>query len=208
MKFDLERTAELERLFAVPRDERADTWREAFFVAVPDASLATTERQVEAGPDGFPYFVLRMPEPGPFETFCVTHVLDACLENGFGIVVFGSAPDPEWVFTYGDLWSFKETGQFVVSTGETVTLKAQQEMLVGAPSETVLPSYARPVLRRALAAQGAPDPTVFFVHVPAMDLGQAFAFRPLPDPERLLWYLPAHLGLLVAHDDWDGGDPL
>ena len=208
MKFDLEKTADLVRLFAVPREERHDTWREAFFAAVPDASMATPAQQVVRGPDGYPYFCLTVPEPGPFETFCLNHVLDVCLENGFGIVVMAGAPQPEWVFTYGDLWSFKETGQFVVDTGETVTLTEPREALVGSPSETVLPAYARPVLRRALAAQGVPEALVFLVHMPGFDPERSFAFRPLPEPRGLLWYLPRHLGLTTAEDGWQGGAAL
>ena len=205
MKFDLDRTAELQRLFAVPRDERADTWREAFFVAVPDASLAAGDPQVFAGPDGYPYFLLRMPAPGPFEPFCVTHVLDVCLENGFGIVVSAGAPEPEWVFTYGDLWSFKETGRFIVSAGGSVTLTEPREALVGAPSETVLPRYARPVLSRALAAQGVHGAEVFYVLMRGFDPERSFAIRPLPDPRRLLWYLPRDFGLTPAGPDYARG---
>lgn len=205
MKFDLEKTARLEQLFAVPREERADTWREAFFATVPDASLAAADPQVFTGPDGYPYFLLRMPDPGPFETFCVTHVLDTCLRAGAGIVVSAGAPEPEWVFTYGDLWSFKETGQFVVSWGESVTLTEPHRVLVGAPAETVLPAYARPVLRNALRTQGAVDPEVFLVRAPGLDPEQSFAFRPLPDPRGLLWFVPRHFGVTVAQDDWAGG---
>lgn len=207
MKFDLEKTAELERLFAVPREERADTWREAFFAAVPDASLETTERQVEAGPDGFPYFVLRMPQPGPFETFCLNHVLDACLENGFGIAVQGSDAEPEWVFTYGDLWSFKQTGRFVVSTGEPVTITERRSASVGTPDETMLPAYARRVLGGVLRDAGVSDPGVFLVQVPGMDPLYSFAFHPVPENARwLLWFIPRHFGMMKAQDGW--GDPL
>jgi hypothetical protein len=208
VKFDLERTHELAALFEVPRAERGDAWADAFFAAVPDASLAAGDPQVIGGPDGFPYFRLRLPDEGPFETFCVTHVLDACLENGFGIVVTAAGPQPEWVFTYGDLWSFASTGRFVVSTGETTTLEAPRQVLVGAPSDTTLPAYARGALRRALAAQGVTDPLVFLVHAPGNDPEQAFAFRPLPDPQALLWYLPRHYALMSAPDDWAEGEPL
>jgi hypothetical protein len=208
VKFDLEQTARLATLFAVPREERHDTWREAFFVAVPDASLAAGDPQVAYGPDGYPYFQLRMPEPGPFETFCVTHVLDACLTNGFGVVVHGGGPEPEWVFTYGDLWSFRETGRFIVSMGESVTLTEERKALVGAPNESMLPPYARAVLRRALEAQGAAAPGVLLVRTPGFDPEWSFAFRPLPDLRRLLWYVPRHVGVTDVADRWPEPMPL
>ena len=201
MKFDLEKTAELDRLFRVPRDERDEAWVEAFYAAVPDASLATRpEGQVVRGPDGYPYFRLAMPEPATeFETFCVTHVLDHCLANGFGIVI-GDVDEPEWVFPYGNLWSFKETGRFVVATGEQVPPSG--EVLVGSPADDMLPPYAREVLRRELVAQGAENPSVLAVNAPGASPEWFLSFEPMPNPERLLWYIPPHLGLVAMGPDW------
>ena len=114
-KFDLAKTEELAELFETPRDDRDDAWIARFHATVPDATLMSFPSQVEDGPDGFPYFQMAMPDPGPVTPFCVTHVLDDVLDNGFGIVIFGdssrSAP-PEWVFTYGDLLSYSLYGRF------------------------------------------------------------------------------------------------
>lgn len=201
MKFDLEKTAELERLFAVPREQRDQAWVEAFYAAVPDASLATRpDAQVVRGPDGFPYFALVMPEAEKeFETFCVTHVLDHCLAHGLGIVV-GDVEEPQWVFPYGNLWSFKETGTFVPEMGEPVP--PQGEILVGSPTDEVLPPYAREVLRRELQAQGARSPGVLVVTAHDATPSQMLAFDPMPDPQRVLWYLPPNLALVARQPEW------
>src|ERR1700755_1385972 len=87
-KFDLEKTEILRRCFVIPRVQRDAAWRAAFYDAVVDASLATTEQQLIQGPDGFPYFVLKMPPTGqPFTPFCVSHILEHCTDRGYGIVV-------------------------------------------------------------------------------------------------------------------------
>lgn len=153
-QFDLAKTDVLIKLFATPREARDDAWRASFFEAVVDASMASRESQVLHGPDGFPYFVLDRPPVGrPFTPFCVSNVLEHCTEQGLGIVV---DPDhgPEWVFTYGDLFSLRAYGSF---EGDPVDREAPQgpatevlssgtQVMIGAPSEQMLPSWARRVV--------------------------------------------------------------
>lgn len=153
-KFDLEKTARLGELFAVPREKRDDAWRRQFYQAVDDASLMSFTPQVAAGPDQFPYFQMAMPDPGAFTPFCVTHLLDYLLENGFGIAIFGDssrAQGPEWVFTYGELVSYRLYGDFDGDPAELARTASapkggHHSVLVAAPSESYFPSYARRAL--------------------------------------------------------------
>lgn len=208
-KFDLDKTAALERLFAVPRQSRDAAWVEAFYAAVPDASLRTGDGQVVRGPDGFPYFRLIVPEPfTEFETFCVTHVLDVCLENGFGIVVMTGDPRPQWVFRYGNLWSYRENGRFEVPDDGPAAAPGDR-ILVGSPSDHLLPAPIRAVLRKELEAQGVTDPGVLLVRLPGGSPGTALAFDPPPpDRQRLLWYLPPHVALTDVAQGWPDPTPL
>jgi hypothetical protein len=155
-KFDLEKTNALAGMFAVPGENRDDAWRRHFYGVVDEASLMSFDPQVVAGPDQFPYFQLAMPDAGAFTPFCVTHILDSVLENGFGIAVFGNssrAEGPEWVFTYGELLSFRLFGDFDGDPAELARTPhaakgGSHSVLVAAPSESYLPTYAR----RALGA--------------------------------------------------------
>ena len=164
-KFDLAQTQILAGLLAVAPDKRDEQWLQRFYAAVPDASLVAGNPQVEQGPDGFPYFQLAMPDPGSFTPFCVTHVLDNCLQHGMGIALFDNARrngEPAWVFTYGSLLSFKLYGAFDGDPNEPRSSGAAPEaasdesrkVLTGAPSESFLPAYARKAMgdffRRAL----------------------------------------------------------
>lgn len=203
-RFDLEATRELERLFAVPRESRDEAWVEAFYAAIPDASMTVGEHQVVKGPDGFPYFRLLLPEPETaFDAFCVTHVLDLCLEKGYGVVVMTGEPRPQWAFPYGNLWSYREHGAFALPPPEGDGLTGSA--LVASPSEAVLPAYARAVLRRELESQGASRPGVLLADTGAQ---RALAFAPMPDPQRVLWYLPPHMGLTNVIDGWPEPMPL
>ena len=153
-KFDLEKTQALGELFAEPRESRDDAWRRRFYAAAGDASLMSFDPQVNMGPDEFPYFHLAMPDAGAFTPFCVSHVLDGALENGFGVAIFGDSSrsqDPEWVFTYGDLLAFRLFGDFDGDPAEAGRAPHQgtdagRAVLAAAPSEAYLPGYARRAL--------------------------------------------------------------
>jgi hypothetical protein len=204
--FDLAKTEEVERLFAVAADQRDSAWRQRFYAAVGDASMAADHPQVANGPDGFPYFNLHLPPLGQaFETFCVNHVLEPCTENGFGCVIHDRAGDTGWVFTYGNLWSqriyatFDDTPDGDPAVAEV--LSKDEQVLVGSPSEGMLPSWARAVLRTYLQSIGIESPKVA-----AVMRGQGHPSRSLaltlPADEasahRVTWFLPPQLGLLGA----------
>jgi hypothetical protein len=158
-KFDLAKTQDLADLLVVERDQRDSAWISRFYETIADASMATTADQVLHGPDGFYYFVLNMPPPRhEFEPFCISHILDFCLENSLGVVVEPLPEPPEWVIPFGLLWSKKEFGRFDlnlepdrdgdVSPGHPEiempkNLAGKQAVLVGQPSQAFFPSYAR-----------------------------------------------------------------
>jgi hypothetical protein len=161
-KFDLAKTEALSRLFVVPRAQRDDAWRAAFYDAVVDASLATTAEQTLQGPDGFPYFALKLPTAGqPFTPFCVSQILEHCTDRGYGVVVEPQAQGAQWVFTYGDLFSLRAYGSFEGDPADREGARAAEDephgvtteaipretpVMVGAPSEAMLPKWARSVL--------------------------------------------------------------
>ena len=105
-KFDLNQTALLTELFTVDRAQRDVKWIQRFYEAIVDASMASLPKQTLQGPDGFPYFILNTPKASEsFTPFCISHILDFCLTHGLGVVINPAANPPDWVFTYGQLWS-------------------------------------------------------------------------------------------------------
>src|SRR5688572_5443427 len=86
---DISKTQLLVDLFNVPLEQRDDAWRQNFYDNVQMASYACGNPQVFSGPDGFPYFILKTPEPNkPFESFCIRNMKDDfLLEKGFGVAI-------------------------------------------------------------------------------------------------------------------------
>jgi hypothetical protein len=119
------------------------------------------------GPDGFPYLALYLPaENEPFTAFCISHVLDSCLEHGTGIVIAPDKSAPEWVFTYGNLWSLHSYNIFDATPQQSQSgeaLKAGRKVLLAAPSEQFLPPFARHVLKAFLNNAGIASPRVMLV---------------------------------------------
>lgn len=186
----------LDDLYAVPRETRDEAWVESLYAAVPDAPM--TAGEVFGGPDGFAYLPLT-----PGGSSSLRAVLDGCLDRGTGIVLL--AGEPQWVFPYGNLWSFKEHGAFVLPAEEG---GAPTQVLVGSPTEDALPAYARRALKRELEFQGAERPGVLLVDAPGSSPSRSLAFDPMPHPERVLWYLPPHLGLMRVAEGWPEPLPL
>lgn len=155
-KFDLDKTQTLGALFAVPSAARDEAWRTSFYDTIVDASMRAFEPQVSAGPDLFPYFRLGIPAPGAFTPFCISHILEYVLDNGFGIAVFdsaGPASEPEWVFSYGDALAYALYGNFDGDAAElrhehdragmsVEKVQEPRQILVGSPSESYYPARA------------------------------------------------------------------
>jgi len=220
-KFDLDQTALLADLFAVARENRDERWKERFYAAVPDATLMSFQPQVNAGPDYFLYFHLAIPDPGPLTPFCVSHILDFVLDNGFGIAIFGDSsrsPNPEWVFSYGDLLSFSLYGAFDAGSehpGSTPEAAAGAQVLVASPSESYLPVRARTVIGRFLREKFQhPDPRVALItdaHLqPEQNLMINLTLAMYNGDDRKLraalgyvsWFLPQSYGLMPLPAGW------
>jgi hypothetical protein len=212
-KFDVAKTDVVMKLFETPRDARDDGWRARFLDAIVDASMAAPERQVMQGPDGFPYFVLERPPIGQaFTPFCVSHVLEHCTDRGFGIVVDPTERGPEWVFTYGDLFGLRAYGSFEgdpadrnaprAPAGPDV-LQKDTQVMIGAPSDAILPPWARPVIAAFIkqAANVAEPRVLLMMESGSPTRNLVFNIHPENFPSRaafervmnaLGWFMPAN----------------
>lgn len=224
-KFDLAKTGELAGLFRTSSDQRDDAWVQRFYAAVPDATLMGFDPQVQQGPDKFPYFQMAIPDPGPVTPFCITHVLDHALDNGFGAAIFAESSrskGPEWVFSYGDLLSYSLYGRFdgdpAEKGGAGGVHKTQEahQALKGAPSESFLPIRARRALGEYLRGMFQhPDPKVALIVDPALTLSRNLMInltlaqyggdeRKLNSAMRyLLWFVPRTYSLMAMPAEWD-----
>jgi len=165
---DISGTHALERLFDLPREARDAGWLDSFYETVKTAAIEVCDTQAIEGPDGFPYLNTRMPRPGEFEAHSIEELAEACTDQGVGVVLNAHGQPPSWVFYYGQLWSLRAYGGFtgdgLGDSGEPAEgideLPAGAELMLGAPAPSLLPDFARPVLRSYLQHVGVQDPAV------------------------------------------------
>jgi hypothetical protein len=215
---DLEMTLDLIDLFNTPREDRDNDWLEDFLEVVPTASLVALEPQIQRGPDGFPYLTLALPKPNEdFDAVSVKHSISFCLKNGCGIAIFANPeekPQPEWIFTFGSLWSFEQFQDFKGDRNEELVKEGAEgarEVQVSPPSDDFLPHHARKAIAKFLkTALGLQNANVAMITDPSNQNIRSLMFTDL-QPERfeneeqfmqlmtaLRWYLPATRRLMVA----------
>ena len=222
---DLEKTGILVDLCSVPQEKRDENWFAEFLSNVPLASFKTTEQQVITGPDGFPYFQLELPEPGiQFQCFVLDNmVYDFLLTSGIGVVINSSKAQPDWVFTYGDIFNYaikkdfynQDNTHFNKAGEEQITpTDMNNNVMVGQPSEFILPNPARAVLKGFLQYKKIEEPKVLLMTMTTPDKKEAqdlvFNFTPKDfaseeefqaTVQQMQWFLPRHYSLAFFNED-------
>jgi hypothetical protein len=200
----------LRKLFGIPAVQRGDSWLQQFHAAIPDASMVNPAPKIFYGPDQFPYFHLQTPREGEsVEAFCLINLLEYLTTHGLGAAINPSngGQQAEWVFSYGDMLSFRMFGAFKLQPDAAERnpgqMQAGEQVLVAAPSQDLLPVYARQVLGRFMKESlGVPKPGVLLLSR-ANPLSQQLIFSIFPedfsDPTHfqgalrsLRWFLPRH----------------
>ncbi len=218
---DITKTQVMVDLFTVPAEQRDDQWRTTFLENVETASFMKGDPELLTGPDGFPYFVMRSPIPRQsFESFCIRNMKDDfILHNGWGIVINPTEASGDWVFTYGDIVNLHVSQKFY-SDAQTPTVPpteviiAEEEVLIGQPSESYVPMHTRNILRTFLKNNGIAKPS-FMMMARKMDgtVVQQLVFNIFNEdhtPEAIdylmrpiSWLLPRHYILIIIPKDSD-----
>lgn len=219
---DLKKTQIIAELLLVPREERDENWVDRFLYNLPAASFRCGTPQVIAGPDGFPYFQLLLPEHGEeFQCFVIDKMIpDFLVERGYGVVLNPGSGQPDWVLTYGDILNFHLNGSFFTmesdfsdrNTPDEVVSEGE-EIMVGQPSETILPQETRKLLKDFFQLNGIEDPKVMLMmRKNGEEVSQDLAFNITPEGfeseqhyrnmmQTVTWYLPRHYSVVGLHDN-------
>lgn len=174
---DISKTGLIAELLKIPRAKRDAAWYSSFYENIATASFQCSSPQVLTGPDGFPYFILRTPEPNkPFESFCVKNMTENfLLNNGWGIV-FNPAEDKsaDWVFTYGGIVNYHLNKEFWSATDEAATaniafeknvgsVQKAEKVMIAQPSEDYLPNATRHAIKIFLQSKGIKTPKMMMI---------------------------------------------
>jgi hypothetical protein len=217
-------------LLAVPAEGRDDTWCGNFLNIAPTASLASFDPQIQNGPDTFPYFQLAMPDAGAFTPFSIVHILEDCIENGVGAVIHTSMRRegaPAWVFTLGDLVSYKLFQDF---NGDPKVYKnpdpppaddVDRSILRAVPNDSYIPAGARAAMGRFMRGPYQhPDPRIGLVSGASLRPRQSLMVnlrRSHYDGDMtkidaamnyLTWFIPKSYSIMPLPDDWSDEEML
>jgi hypothetical protein len=201
---------DLNTLLQKPMEQRDEKWEDAFLQAFPLSTLRILEEVPQEGPDGFPYLIVATDDTG---TEPAAKVLDWLSARGIGLVVNPLRDMPDYVFTFGQIWNFKERGQFNSPVARQnlgqFKLDEGQKVLAGAPTEEHLPQYVREILRSFFSQVGAPSVKILMLSTDRKHYDLCFSIESLGNPEKhehpgvleaISWFLPSHYSIALIHE--------
>lgn len=201
----------LAEIFGVPDDKRDGAWENRFFHALSLGNLKVLTPEPHTGPDGWPYLLADTTEEPTEDSF--QRVLHWLSDKGVGLVVNPQKEYPDYVFTYGMLWNFKETGLFFKKSESmregAFEFQMKDIKSAGVPSENYLPTYVRRVIKEFLLQQGVLAPKILAFTLDGTNFDLSFSKESLGDPdssehqgllEALSWFFPLHYNISLLSE--------
>jgi hypothetical protein len=194
------------QLVAVSEDQRDSKWEQDFFHALTSGHLKLVHEAPQKGPDGWPYL---LSDTHPEATESANKIIQWLALKGVGLVINPLKQYPDFVFTYGMLWHFKETGLFFRNTADGSTvgsleIEEGQPLHAGPPSPQYLPHYVRNILKEFFLDQGIYRPKILVMSSDRKNYDLVFSLESLGNPpkeehegiaEAISWFLPPHYSI-------------
>ena len=188
-------------------EERDEQWELDFLKAFPEQKFTIQDTEPKEGPDGWPYLLVQDGGDEPAH-----QVIKWLTEQGVGLVLNAHKKYPDYVFSYGMLWNFRERGEFLsegydLESGDVV-LTSGQKIWVGEPSLDYVPEYVRDILRQFFKDQGIERLQWAVISTDQKNYDLAISLESLGDPdesehqgigEAISWFLPAHFSIALIH---------
>jgi hypothetical protein len=208
-----------------PQKDRDDHWENDFLKNFPHCNVSVVSQVPQVGPDQFPYMFIEIKEDS---TESALNLLRWIANNGVGLAVNPNKNYPDFVFTYGMIWNYFRSGQFLENpVKEHVhgpscshghdhshdphpdSLKEGTTVFVGSPSEGFLPAEIRNILKEFLKQQGIMAPKVTMLSTDKINFDLCFSVESFGTPvanehegilQALSWFLPAHYSLAMVSE--------
>ena len=197
-------------LFQVAVDSRDEKWEDLFFTKLIGSEFEFLSDSPIEGPDGMPYLAVRIAESGePCDK-----VLSWLGEKGVGLAINPDQETPDYVFSYGMIWNYLQSGEFI-SRSESSTKPAEfeitpgQEMMAGTPSESYWPPHARGLFKEFLSQQGIHAPKVVMLSQDSKNYDLCFSLESLGTPpeeewqgilQAFSWFFPLHYSFSIISE--------
>ncbi|MGZ3690877.1 MAG: hypothetical protein ACXVAX_05210, partial [Pseudobdellovibrio sp.] len=171
----------------------------------------------QQGPDGWPYLITETQvdgQPVGDKNDSTQKIIHWLSTRGIGLVVNPrKLPYPDYVFSYGMLWSFRETGYFIkfneIEKGSQLVVEENAAVRTGPPTKEYLPDYVRQVLKDFFRDQSVFDAKILMISTDGINYDLCFSLESLGNPpesehegilEALAWFLPPHYSLAVISE--------
>ena len=218
---DLEKTVTLNALLEIPFDQRDQAWVTTFLDNIAGANLKISQTEVVIASDGFPYVQLESVHTDEnFQAFVINKQLPTLLMQGFGVVINPQNTQPDWVFSYGDIVNYELNDSFYTDESifshnkENVAIGSDEKVLIGQPSDAILPKYLRNQLREFLKHAGIKIPKIMLIarnHEDEANVKQDLVFNFTPNQfaneeqfqqigGTIAWFLPKHYSFLFVDE--------
>lgn len=202
----------LHDLTKVPESERNLSWENSFFQALSQENISLVNPDPQYGPDGWPYLFAKTESTAGEPAQKILRWLS---ERGLGLVLNPEKSLPDFVFSYGMIWYFRETGYFYLPKNnkpsqESVDFANKEIKLSGQPSKTFLPTYVRSILKEFFQQQGVLAPKILMVSFDGTNFDLAFSLGSLGNPpasehqgicETIAWFLPTHYSIMLTNEE-------
>lgn len=217
-----EKTLAIQKLIRIPKEQRDQQWISDFITNVDECNLKLGDPEVAIANDGFPYMNLKTVEEGADNgTFVIVNEIDRILQHGFGMVINAGAGHPDWLFSCGDLLNYRLNGEFYTDDslfsahGEDFNISADEKILVGQPSDEILPNISRQHIREFLESVKVRNGKVLLMarnYENETEATQDLVFNITPDNfssgedyqqvmQTIAWFLPRHYSIAGIHEE-------
>lgn len=200
-----------------PEDKRDQVWDEKFFKLLSESNLQIIADEPQQGPDGWPYLICEttdQPVDVDKKIDSTQKILHWLSTRGIGLVVNPKKlPYPDYVFSYGMIWSFRETGYFIkyenLDLSKQIVLDPNKNIKIGPPTKEYLPDYARSIIKDFLRDQNIFDARILMISTDGLHYDLCFSLESLGTPpesehegilEAISWFLPPHYTLAVVSE--------
>ncbi|WP_413289273.1 hypothetical protein [Bdellovibrio sp. HCB337] len=201
---------DLIELTKISDEQRDPQWENDFFMQLSEGKLKLLSQDPQVGPDGWPYL---MTETSPDAEEPAQKIIHWLATKGMGLVVNPNKEYPDYVFSYGMLWHFRETGLFYrakpeVSTG-SFELRDGAQIHAGEPTPQYLPQYVRNILKEFFRDQSVYAPKILVMSTDRVNYDLAFSLESLSNPpvkehqgiaEAISWFLPPHYSIVLVSE--------
>ena len=197
----------LQALLQTAEDQRDLHWENQLVKAFTEAKVKVLLEEPQKGPDGWPYLIVESTTTEEGEP--AQKILAWLQDKGVGCVLNPQKEYPDYVFTWGMIWSFRETGWFFKPLRAQGSHNTRQIESSGPPTSEYLPDYVRQILREFLQQQNIFRPKILVVAFANGDSELLFSQQSLGNPpvqehegilEALSWFLPPHYQIAMADE--------